>query len=67
VVCRKGNLIISWAALATIIIEWWCEKKMESILGSSSLIEGRITFKKLGNTTGSSSNTNETVTQAVKT
>jgi len=37
-------LIISWA-LAAIIIEWWCEKKMDSILGSSSLSEGRITLE----------------------
>jgi hypothetical protein len=37
-------LIISWA-LAAIIIEWWCEKEMESTLGINSLTEGRITLK----------------------
>jgi ethanolamine transporter EutH len=44
VVCKKVNLIISWA-LAAIIIERWCEKEMESILGISSLTEGRIILK----------------------
>jgi hypothetical protein len=44
VVCRKGNLIISWA-FGAIIMEWWCEKEMESFLGISSLTEGRIALK----------------------